>query len=1186
MTFLLFLVVNSAASTPADLSLLSRMPVSDISLNISGQQRQWLKQHATLKVAVWGAPQPPVYMGLDPATFEGLAADYLEAIKNILKVEMAILHYPDRQSAINALNEGSVDMLAFYHPASFDTPSVQVSDPWLLDYPVVVMAKDTTVSLLHGSDAHIAYTGNEQAVDLLHRQFPSAHLTVYSGYSSATAAVAYGQEDAFWLNSATANFMINAGYGSLLNRIPLAFPDNLNLSFAVSRDNPHLLHLLNRSLRSIPFKTRARMASIWGLDVSYVSKNNPLALTEEELAWLKQHPVVNVYTSGAFAPFLFIDSEYRQAGLAISLLEEIADVTGIKLNYQHFGSIELMQSQLKMASDALTPAMIVKNPPENTLLFSRSYARVPWVLVTNKDQSRSLSLDSMSKGRVALSATNGITAELKNSYPHLQFIETQNTAKAMDMLHRGGVEAVVAAKPSADYLLTHFFQDSLRIGNVVPVASASIAFALPYTNPLLLGIINKGLATISPMKIQHDIEHWQNADVPLQANSWSDYRDYIVNTVIGAALIVLFFLIRNRYLQKIILQRKRYESQLENQLQFSRTLIDKSPVALYVRDKELRMLNCNDTYLQFLGLEAEQVMGKVFCESPIFHGNYHRQITETYQEVLTSDRPLFVTMAVMINQRTCHLYHWTLPYHDHQGKISGIIGGFLDITERHLLLEQVQQAKEVADRASKSKSIFLAQMSHEIRTPMNALIGLLEMEHRKIIPPEQRDANIAVAWNAANSLLSLVSDILDLAKIEAGNKKVRFEPVSLTDIIQSVSALFAHDAMEKQLLLGTTLELTHPLVNFEPVMFRQIVSNLVSNAIKYTESGNVEIALYQAVEDGQNWGNYTLEVCDSGIGLSAHSQTAIFEPFVQVEGVSQPVKSTGLGLNICQQLAKALGGTLTVESEPGKGSTFIFRFRAEFIDCLQEEELQQDLIPDSESKNILIVDDNAANRLLLSQQLEYAGHSVIAVETGEQALLSWDREKPRFDVVITDCNMPGISGFSLIERLRKKERLEGLPTRPMFGLTAMSEQEVTERAKRAGMTKCLFKPIDLDTLLRQISTDHVALPALMDPLSGIKYLSAEDRADFVNSYVETNRQDISKLKALIASLNFHEIKKMAHRMRGSSAIINAQELGAILKDLELAAENEDEHLLPLLFSCCEQQINMLSYNMHMTNIFD
>ncbi|GAB3414917.1 transporter substrate-binding domain-containing protein [Erwinia aphidicola] len=496
------------------------------------------------------------------------------------------------------------------------------------------------------------------------------------------------------------------------------------------------------------------------------------------------------------------------------------------------------------------------------------------------------------------------------------------------------------------------------------------------------------------------------------------------------------------------------------------------------------------------------------------------------------------------------------------------------------LRRRLQIAKSRVDKISESKSMFLSQMSHEIRTPMNALIGLLELENQGRSSPQQRKNNIAVAYESARSLLMLLGDILDMAKIESGTFKVRSIPLSLTETLNSISTLFRYSADEKDITLVTRVEVRDDRILFDPVMLKQIISNLLSNAIKFTAEGEVEVVIYQAAKAPDEHAHFVLEVCDTGVGLSAEQQQAIFEPFVQVESSRAAHHGTGLGLSICRQLADLLGGTLEVESTPDEGTTFIFRFSAPVW--------QGPLVDKSVSlpqvapvaRNILIVDDHPPNRLLLSQQLAFAGHRSLAVEDGQAALHAWQQAQPPFDLVITDCNMPVMNGFELVRALRQLETERGLAPQPMFGLTAMAEQEVMAQAKQAGMTDCLFKPVELGSLLARINGLQANEEGGVDPnivltLDKLAQSQPEIFNQLIGSVLAQNQRDGERLTSALAQQNMPQLKQVAHSLLGGARTINALALADASRQLELAVDAGQYQRLSALVAECRVQIDTL-----------
>ncbi|MBB3306479.1 MULTISPECIES: transporter substrate-binding domain-containing protein [unclassified Enterobacter] len=476
------------------------------------------------------------------------------------------------------------------------------------------------------------------------------------------------------------------------------------------------------------------------------------------------------------------------------------------------------------------------------------------------------------------------------------------------------------------------------------------------------------------------------------------------------------------------------------------------------------------------------------------------------------------------------------------------------------LLDDVHKAKRAALRSSEAKSTFLSHMSHEIRTPLAALIGLLEIEHLGQSDPQQRQKNIDLAWQSSRSLLSLVGDILDLAKIESGHFSIRLLPMSLSDVVHDTEALFRQVAHNKGLALNVMLDIDQDAVLFDPVALKQILANLVSNAIKFTTHGEVEVALYQAEVSKPE---YVLEVCDSGVGLTPEQQKAIFEPFIQVDQGTNRVSGTGLGLNICRRLAVMLGTELHVESEPNVGSVFMLRFTAQPA-TLTDAEVEPVEEHPQVSLRMLIVDDNATNRLLLAQQLRYAGHHVLVAEGGEEALALWREHE--VDRVITDCNMPGMDGFEFTRQLRIEEKLLNRRAVPIYGLTAMAEERVAQLATQAGMDGCLFKPLERTQLLRVV-TGNIASSTRNETLLTLENLAANDPqawCDLVTTAQQQNARDLAQLQQAALAEDFAGARHAAHQLLGSAKLLRAESLQQSCLAAEQAAEQRESVFLQQL----------------------
>lgn len=501
-------------------------------------------------------------------------------------------------------------------------------------------------------------------------------------------------------------------------------------------------------------------------------------------------------------------------------------------------------------------------------------------------------------------------------------------------------------------------------------------------------------------------------------------------------------------------------------------------------------------------------------------------------------------------------------------------------SEREQLVEQLRVAKQAADEANESKSIFLASMSHEIRTPISALIGLIEMLRVRGGTPQQINDNLAVAHESAQSLLSLIGDILDLSKIEAGAMVLSPRPTRLSELLHSVHKLFEINARNKQLTFNLMIDVQDQHVLIDALMLNQIIANLISNAIKFTDHGFVQLSLRQLPDNLEsNLARYAVEVRDSGIGLDEQQKKAIFEPFVQVASAPTNVRGTGLGLSICARLTMLLSAQLSVNSELGNGSCFRLEFEAERTLLANEQGPTPPLAQEGMRLNILVAEDHAANRLLLCQQLEYLGHRAVPCDDGETALAHWEAASPPFDLTITDCNMPRMDGYELTRRIRTEEQSRGLGMHPIFGLTANAQSHIIQDCLDAGMTQCLFKPIGIEILTEQIYAVSTQIERQVKAartnggeLEKLRILCPDAYGPLVEELINTNRQDAVRLSQLMLNKELKKISGLAHKIKGGAQLADAQNLIEACVQLESLVHLNDA-------DACEEQIKTVTHIM-------
>jgi signal transduction histidine kinase/CheY-like chemotaxis protein/HPt (histidine-containing phosphotransfer) domain-containing protein len=391
--------------------------------------------------------------------------------------------------------------------------------------------------------------------------------------------------------------------------------------------------------------------------------------------------------------------------------------------------------------------------------------------------------------------------------------------------------------------------------------------------------------------------------------------------------------------------------------------------------------------------------------------------------------------------------------------------------------EQLRVARETAEAASRAKGDFLANMSHEIRTPMNGVLGMLELTMDTELTPVQRDY-VKTAFSSAESLLSVINDILDFSKIEAGHLELDPTDFDLVESLSDTISTLAIRAQDKGLELTLEVDSDVPVaVHGDLGRLRQIVINLVGNAIKFTDRGEVSVRV--STEASEQPGMLHFAVRDTGVGISPEKQQLIFEAFRQADAsTTRQFGGTGLGLAISTSLVSLMGGRIWVASQPGEGS--VFHFTASLPEAEHRVETAEHVArAQLEGTRVLVVDDNATNRRILDTTLSQWGMKPVLANDGEEALeiltRSSERQEP-FDLIITDVDMPRLDGFGLVERLRA--RPEGAAQTVLMLSSARHRQEV-ERCRMLGVEQYLTKPIR-QSQLREAITAMLGRPGRTD----------------------------------------------------------------------------------------------------------
>jgi PAS domain S-box-containing protein len=496
-----------------------------------------------------------------------------------------------------------------------------------------------------------------------------------------------------------------------------------------------------------------------------------------------------------------------------------------------------------------------------------------------------------------------------------------------------------------------------------------------------------------------------------------------------------------------------------------RTLIENMPDAIYAKDTESRYILVNQAMAAGVNMSPAQLLGcTVFdCYPP----EQARHFFDDDREVMRSGRALIGREEVALDRSTGG-QRWMLttkvPLRDGEGRIVGIVGISRDIGELRRV-QELRVAKERAEAANEGKSRFLANMSHELRTPLNAVLGYAQILMRDEALSEPQRQGLATIRHSGVHLLGLINDILDLAKIDAGRLELCPEAVPLPEFVRVIDDIIRVEAIDKRLAFDCDVPTDLPaVIEADEKRLRQVLLNLLSNAVKFTDTGAVRLRIAVTRRD-QRTARLRFEVQDSGPGVAAEQQEAIFHPFVQGGPLQGRSSGAGLGLAISRELTRLMGGELHLESEPSSGTRFWFEIEVPVLNEPAASNWPHGLVTGYEGprRTVLIADDVPANRAVLVDLLEALGFSLVEVGDGQALLASAQTHRP--DLVITDLVMPVMGGLDAIERLRQ---LPGLADVPTIAVSANASGSDEAGSLAAGASAFLSKPIELDGLLAKV----------------------------------------------------------------------------------------------------------------------
>ncbi|MEG3639193.1 transporter substrate-binding domain-containing protein [Magnetococcus sp. PR-3] len=1155
--------------------------------SLSQEQRSLLQEQP--QFTILNHPDLPPYTFFEDGKAQGYFIDLLNLMFEDLDVQL--IHkerHGGTPTYAKMLNQGQGDLLTSLLMLPSRKKLLQFSDPIVrVNYPAIITQTQSLplpdlaslrgkrIALVKAHPWHQAMVKSD--ID---------HIPYYvDSLPKALEAVSYGHADAALVSGVLATWA--ARKLNLVNIKPSGaarFPnmENRYAAFAVAKNRPVLNGLLNRLYTQVKPEKLEQLRKKW-LYPNLTSQQPQLELSDGEKKWRREHLELFSHLSYCvdpnWMPFERINDEGRHEGMIADLILQLGNRIGMPMQLVPTQSWSQSLAYVKQGRCQLLAAAAETAPRRAHLLFTHPHGHYPLVVAVRNEELFIENLAAIKDKTLGVVRDYAHIDLIRAKYPNLAIVEVESVADGLTRARGGQIFGFVDTAPTIGYQMRRQGITQLKIGGKLDIPLELSVAMSKQAPPELLSTLNKALTSFSQEERQLLADKW----FAIKFEKIFDYtRFWQLLVVLG--LIILIVAYWNRKLAGLNRAIRANEAALmESEAKF-RHLVESSQTVPFSFDLATNRYTYMGTQVErWLGYPCSSWTNMDAWASRIHPEDRDRTLSTCTQDTAQGKDHILEFRMYTADGETVWVREFISVTKQDEKPVS-LHGFMFDITEQMQRQQELKLARDLAEVANQAKSEFLANMSHEIRTPLNPIIGLTHLALRADPNNQVRDYLNKIN-TSSRLLLSLINDILDFSKIEAGKLQTESVPFALNGVLENLRSLYGVKAHEKQLNFDIQVEPEIPshLVG-DALRLEQVLGNLISNAIKFTESGVVKVVV--ACDQSKNdLLQLTFSVHDTGIGMDKVQQQEVFQAFNQADGsTTRKYGGTGLGLAICQRLVAVMGGQISLESWPELGSRFFFTLHFKIATEAQVKSLRSGLIdrrtiPRFDGQHILLVEDNRTNQLVARELLTSVGLTVTLAEDGAQALTILETES--FDLVLMDIQMPVMDGHQATLLIRQDPQFAQLP---IIAMTAHALAGDREKCLEVGMNDHVSKPIDPEQLYHTLS-HWLAHPATLNqPLTfhskdsstpqtslpwptieGVNWQMGLERVrgnkplylKLLSAFHEDHHPAIQRALDLFKEGDLETLQQLAHTLKGAAANLGANRLAQMAEAVELSPQYTD-----------------------------